>query len=110
MERAKRMTPRAFHVPAPPYGAGQTTVGEPPDTSMVLSWPSAKKPTNRLSGDQKGSDAPSVPESGCAESASCSRTHNNDRPSGSVAVKAKRRPSGETTGPSDGAQAADSGA
>jgi hypothetical protein len=41
--------------------ASQMSIGEPPSASMRLSWPWAKKPRDRLSGDQKGQDAPSVP-------------------------------------------------
>ncbi len=44
--------------------------------SIRFSLPSAKNPTDKLSGDQKGYLAPSVPASGCAETESSGRSHN----------------------------------
>ena len=38
----------------------------PPLISILFSFPPAKKPITRLSGDQNGKDAPSVPASVCA--------------------------------------------
>ncbi len=50
-------------------------------TSVLLSLPPAKKPTERLSGDQKGSAAPSVPGSTRAVRESSRRTHSRGVPS-----------------------------
>src|SRR5262249_53085284 len=50
---------------------------------------------NRLSGDQKGYVAPSVPLSGWADIPFKGRTHNRFLPSGVGATKARRAPSGE---------------
>src|SRR5581483_2107291 len=58
----KIIAPSLFQVPpAPPPGAGAKTCGSAAPISMRLSWPAAKKPMERLSGDQKGKVAPSVP-------------------------------------------------
>src|SRR5580700_6179842 len=48
----------------------------------------------RLSGDQKTAQAPSVPGTACKSSEASSRTHTLE-PWGPVAVKASRVPSGE---------------
>src|SRR5262245_7570607 len=48
---------------------------------MRLRLLSAKKPTDRLSGDQKGNSAPSVPGRERAETESSLRSHNRDWPS-----------------------------
>src|SRR6188474_439970 len=52
----------------------------------------------RLSGDQNGYAAPSVPASGCAVRESIARTQRSRLPVTSCAVKATVRPSGEITG------------
>ena len=44
-----------------PMGASQMIVAGPPPMSMRFSLASAKKPIERLSGDQKGKIASSVP-------------------------------------------------
>ena len=92
------MMPSTLHVP-PPKGvvASHNTVGTPPDTSTFFSFPSAKKPTNRLSGDQNSDVAPSVPASGRADGESSSRIRIVNGPSARRATIATRRPSGETT-------------
>src|ERR1035437_2699613 len=54
------ITPSRFHVPPRPLGASHNTWGRPPDTWTFLSLPSAKNPMSLPSGDQNGSDAPSV--------------------------------------------------
>src|SRR4029077_10609526 len=76
--------------------ASHKVMGGPPETSIFLSFPPAKKPRKRLSGDQKGDEAPSVPAIACAVSASSERTHRRFLPSALLATKAIRRPSGET--------------
>src|SRR5439155_1594100 len=50
---------------------------------------------DRLSADQNGHAAPSVPGKGLAEGESTERTHNLSMPSASVATKSSIRPSGE---------------
>ena len=70
------------------------SIGEPPSASMRLSWPWAKKPRDRLSGDQKGQDAPSVPVRAEAFRASSDWMYICDLP-GEPATNAIRRPSGE---------------
>ena len=57
---AKTMTPFAVQAPPRPDGASQTTEVRPLATSVRFSRLSAKKPTWRLSGDQKGCVAPSL--------------------------------------------------
>ena len=57
------MTPSRFHAPPRGTGASQIVRGGSPKVSMRLSFPSAKKPMDRPSGDQKGSDGLSVPGS-----------------------------------------------
>ena len=63
--------------------------------SMRLSLPSAKKPMDRPSGDQKGSDGFSVPGSGRATDESRGRTQREFRPEESRATRASCFPSGE---------------
>src|SRR5215831_176285 len=67
---AKTMVPPAFHVPVFPEGASHTTCEATPETSIALSFRAAKKPTERLSGDQNGEEAPSVPGRGRSANAS----------------------------------------
>src|SRR5258706_525964 len=57
----KRIVPSRFHVPPLGSGASQIVKTAPPSASIFLSFPLAKKPMERLSGDQKGREAPSVP-------------------------------------------------
>src|SRR5712671_5348333 len=52
----------------------------------------------RLSGDQKGESAPSVPGKACALNESSGRTQSDPRPS-KTAVKVSRLPSGESARP-----------
>src|SRR5262245_59035977 len=51
------------HVPTlhGPNGASQIVRAAPPSTGIRFIFPAAKKPSERLSGDQKGFEAPSVP-------------------------------------------------
>ena len=49
----------------------------------------------RLSGDQNGNAASSVPGKGCAVSESIGRTHSSVLPTTSLEVKARLKPSGE---------------
>src|SRR5436190_10319705 len=45
----KMITPSRFHVPPKLVGASHSVTGGPPDTSIFLSFPSAKNPRYRLS-------------------------------------------------------------
>ena len=49
------MTPSWFQVPPRPKGASQTVCTWPPDNSNFFTFPSAKNPRYRPSGDQNGS-------------------------------------------------------
>src|SRR5262249_58136415 len=62
---AKRMIPSPFHAPPRPAASARTLI-KPVSTSIRISLPEAKKPTERLSGDQKGKEALSVPSNGFA--------------------------------------------
>src|SRR4029077_16146330 len=93
------MIPSRFQAPPRPVGASERVNGGPPEASIFLSLPPAKNPMNRLSGDQKGKPAPSVPARGCACNESRGRTHKSDFPSGLVATYANRPPSGESANP-----------
>ncbi len=70
----------------------------PPKTSILFNFRCAKKATKRLSGDQKGKAAPSVPSRARDSNASSGRIQSRSRPSGVVATKASLRPSGEIAG------------
>src|SRR6202521_6358131 len=93
------MPPSRFHVPPRPVVASQSVNGGPPEASIFLSLHTAKNPMNRLSGDQKGKAAPSVPARGWGCNESSGRTHKSSFPSGVVATYAKRRPSGDRANP-----------
>src|ERR1700733_6390443 len=93
-----RITPPGPHAPPRPSGTSQTTSADPTSRSMVLSLLSAKNPRERLSGDQKGKNAPSVPGSACASSPFVGRTQRAVLPSAPVAANAMDAPSGEITG------------
>src|SRR6267378_6751068 len=95
---ANRITPPGPHAPPRPKGASQTANAEPPLRSVVFNLPPAKKPSDRLSGDQNGKVAPSVPGSRCASGAFIGRTQTVFLPSGPVATKAIHPPSGDNTG------------
>src|SRR5258708_24762124 len=95
---ANRITPfRApLHVPcAVRFATPARTCGGAPPRSIRFNFWSAKKPSDSLSGDQKGFNAPSVPGSGCAEVELRGRTHKREGPS-AEATKAMSRPSGES--------------
>ena len=71
--------------------------GGPPLAAIFSSFCCAKYAMNRLSGDQNGNAASSVPGSGCAVSESMGRIHNRTLPDASRAVNASLLPSGEMT-------------
>ena len=62
-------------LPRPALEASASVCGAEPPRSTRFSLPSAKKPTERLSGDQNGNVTPSVPATGCAEAEASDRTH-----------------------------------
>jgi hypothetical protein len=74
----------------------QIVCGEPPVASTLLSVPAAKKPIQRLSGDQNGLKAPTVPGMARAADESSGRMNNCVRPS-VVTTKASACPSGAMT-------------
>src|SRR5262245_56659673 len=89
------ITPSRFHVPPRATGVSASDWEEPPAMSIRYSLLPAKNPMARLSGDQNGNAAPSVPESGCAVMALSSRSQSCDRPD-CDATKTRYRPSGES--------------
>src|ERR1700693_299133 len=64
----KMMLPSLLQLPPTGKGASQRVKTGPPRPLTVFNLPSAKKPTDRPSGDQKGCDARSVPARGSADS------------------------------------------
>ena len=91
------MTPSWFQVPPNPPAESQIVCTDELRRSTDFSRPSAKNPTCRLSGDQKGSFAPSVPVSCCALDVESARTQRAVFPSGPSATNASLPPSGEMT-------------
>src|SRR5580704_16017184 len=80
-----------------PDGTSQSSWGSPPVIGVFLSLPPAKNPICRVSGDQNGSIAPSVPAKRSNLSESSRRSHKywfGPAP----AVTAKILPSGEMAG------------
>src|ERR1700730_6103459 len=92
---ANRMVPSGPQLPPLPRGASASVRTAPPLASTVFNLPAPKKPMYRLSGDQKGKVASSVPASGCAEGELRERTHNCAPCSELEATKASLLPSGE---------------
>src|ERR1700693_802174 len=92
---AKTIVPSRFHVPPTPLSASQIVRIAPPEGSMRFNFPSAKKPTKRPSGDQKGKKAFSAPTTGRAEDSWRVRIQRAGCPPGLEAVKTRRVPSGE---------------
>src|SRR5271170_4950803 len=95
---ANKIVPPGAQVPPRPKGASQTANGDPPLRSIVFNLAPAKKPTDRLSGDQKGKVAPSVLASMCASGAFKGRTQIMFLPSEPAATRAIDVPSGDKTG------------
>ncbi len=92
----KRITPSRFQSPELLTPCASHSVRTaPPEASTILSLPFAKNPMNRLSGDQNGLRAPSVPGSEWAGIASSGRTYNIGCCARAAAENARRRPSGE---------------
>ena len=65
LEGTNTITPSRLHVPLPASSALASACVDPSAMSIRFSLPSAKNPMDRLSGDQKGFIAPSVPGNGC---------------------------------------------
>src|SRR5262249_16494594 len=76
-------------------GTSHRVCGGPPEASTFLSLPAMKNPIERLSGDQNGNEASSVPFNGCAVRESSARTHNLGLPSAPAWEYTIRLPSGE---------------
>ena len=87
--------PAEFQVPLAIVPTGARFRGSPPSRSRRFSAPSAKKPMERLSGDQKGAFAPSVPGNMVAEVVDSGRNQSRCTPAFS-ATNASCRPSGES--------------
>src|SRR5271154_2056498 len=91
---AKIITPLRFQLPPRPNGAPQSATGGPPSKPILLSFPSAKKPREAPSADQKGNVALSVPATDSAASFPNERTHIRAEPLPSKATNASLVPSG----------------
>src|SRR5262245_9425691 len=91
---AKRIVSLLLHVAPRTSSATANVCTGPPDASTHLSLPSATNPILRLSGDQNGWLAPSVPPIGCETTASSERSHSCVFPF-AFAANTRRRPSGE---------------
>src|SRR6476661_6012382 len=63
--------------------------------------PRAKKPSDRLSGDQNGDEPPSLPPSARVSNVSSDRSQIRDTAWASNAANASMWPSGDTAGPAD---------
>src|SRR5215467_6133545 len=81
----------------PPRGSGTSAIAStgPPATGIFFSFPSAKNPIQRLSGDQNGPSAPSVPGIARAKSAVKGLSHSVGLASAVAATKTIDRPSGD---------------
>src|SRR5436190_4165837 len=79
-------------------GTSQIVRGDPPSASVRRSLPPAKKAIDRLSGDQNGETAPSVPAIGSGSGVESERTQRLRTPF-EAATKTIRRPSGDTASP-----------
>jgi hypothetical protein len=76
--------------------ASQIVCGAPPSTATRVIFPPAKKPSERLSGDQNGFEAPSLPATGRSVGESSARK-NSRGPLFVVTAIANVEPSGEIT-------------
>src|SRR5580704_16688758 len=87
------MTPLEPHAPPRAAGALHKLRTTPVLTSRVFSLPSAKKPTLKLSGDQKGFWAPCAPGRVCSDPVRRERSQSSP-----PAPKTRELPSGERAG------------
>jgi hypothetical protein len=83
--------------PAKELGKVQSVRTGPPDAAIILRVFVTEKTSDRLSGDQYGVEAPSVPGNTWPSSESMERTQIRPVPN-RVTTAARRRPSGETVG------------
>src|ERR1051326_156101 len=91
----KMIVPSLFHDPLRGFcGASQSVNGGEPSRSTFFNLPSAKKAMKRLSGDQNGNTALSVPLMSCGDP-SMARSHSPFLPSALVAGNVTYRPLGE---------------
>src|SRR5262249_61195939 len=98
LARAKMITPSRFQEPPRGPAAAHNVWAGPPDASIFFRFSSAKKPMNRLSGDQKGGtprSPPSVPASLRTSKESSRRIQIEVPPSSPLRVSASLRPSGD---------------
>src|SRR5678816_2220057 len=65
VDGVKRITLSGLHAPPRPDTASHNVMTGPPAAATFFIFPFAKKPSERLSGDQNGKAAPSVPASMC---------------------------------------------
>ena len=72
-DSAATIVPSWFQLPPRPSVESQIVTGEAPPTSIRFNLSCVKKAIERLSGDQKGNTAPSVPGTGCEETESSAR-------------------------------------
>src|SRR5262245_51345266 len=93
----KRITPPGPHVPPRGSDASQIVCTGPPATSTRFSFPCAKNAIDRLSGDQNGNDASSVPASALGATASSGRTHSIESLPATSATNARYCPSGDSS-------------
>src|SRR5215204_5322792 len=93
---ANTMTPSLPQLAPRGSGALHRISGAPPVMETFLSFLSAKKPSWRLSGDQKGSAAHSVPSIGRAASDRSCLSQSRVVPTESAAVNTSIVPFGET--------------
>src|SRR5262249_28884003 len=94
-----RIVPSRFHVAPASCALSVITNGFPPESSTRFSLRSAKNPICLLSGDQKGTNAPSVPGKGFATDESIGRTHMlKVLLPGLLATNARCLPSGDICG------------
>src|SRR4029077_8387723 len=91
----KMIVPSPFQLPPAGLGASASVWTELPSADTRFSLPSAKKPSERASGDQNGRDAPAVRGTGRGETDPSSRIQTLVRSSGARATNASWRPSGE---------------
>src|SRR5207248_11513330 len=85
-----KIIPATLQLPPRNEVVSQMIPGGPPAMSTRLSLPCAKKATERLSGDQKGYRAPSVPASSLPERESNGRSQSLSVPC-SVTIRAMSR-------------------
>src|ERR1700720_3334236 len=98
----KMMLPSLLQLPPTGKGASQSVKTGPPRALTVFNLPSAKKPTDRPSGDQKGCDARSVPTRGSADSDFNGRNQREVLPCVSTRISSRVFPSGEILGQRSG--------